>query len=107
LKSILTMTNNLKDTKFSHKVQHYYLIYLLCNDYVYFNFFMCVNLNSLFDRSIMKVCYVTQLLKQRILTSIKKIHNYILKFRNIKSHLLQACLGAWTKIETVIEKHVC
>ena len=50
---------------------------------------MCVKLNSLFDCE-MKVYYVTQVLKQGI--NIKK-----------KSHLLQVHLGAWVKIEIVIE----
>jgi len=47
---------------------------------------MCVKSNSLFD-SEMKVYYVTQLLKQGI--NIKTMcPNYILEFRNMKSHLL-------------------
>jgi len=33
--------------------------------------------------------------------------HYILEFRNMKSHLLQFYLGAWVKMETVIENHVC
>jgi len=33
--------------------------------------------------------------------------NYILVFRITKSHLLQVFLGAWDKIETVIENYVC
>jgi len=54
----------------------------------------------------MKVYYVTQVLKQGI--NIKTMWlNYILEFRNTQSHLLQVYLGAWVKIEIVIEKHVC
>jgi len=67
--------------------------------------FICVKLNSLFD-SEMKVYYVTQVYKQGI--NIKTMcSNYILEFRNTKSHLLQVYLGAWVKIEIVIENHVC
>jgi len=45
-------------------------------------------------------------LKQGI--NIKTMHpNYILEFRNMNSHLLQVYLGAWVKIEIVIENHVC
>jgi len=48
--------------------------------------FMCVKLNSLYDRE-RKVCYVTQMLKQGI--NIKTMcPNYILEFRNTNSHLL-------------------
>jgi len=44
--------------------------------------FMCVKLNSLFDREI-KVYYVTQVLKQGI--NIKTMcPNYILEFKNTK-----------------------
>jgi len=61
-------------------------------------------LNSLFDSEI-KVYYVTQVLKQGI--NIQTMcPNYIL-FRNTTSYLLQVYLGAWVKIETVIENHVC
>jgi len=52
----------------------------------------------------MKVCYVTQVLKQSINTKTT-CSNYILKFRNRKSHLLEFYLGAW--IETIIENHAC
>ena len=63
--------------------------------------FSCVKLNSLFDRE-MKVYYVTQVLKQG--TNIKTMRpKYILKFRNTKSHVLPVYLGAWVKIETVIQ----
>ena len=65
---------------------------------------MCVKLNSLFD-SEMKVYYVTQVLKQSINTKMM-CPNYI-EFRNIKFHLLQVYLGAWVKIQIVIENHVC
>jgi len=66
---------------------------------------MCVKLNLLFD-SEMKVCYVTQVFKQN--TNIKTMcPNYIPKFRNTQSHLLQVYLGAWVKVEIVIENHVC
>ena len=54
----------------------------------------------------MYICF-TQVLKQG--TSIKMMcHNYILKFRNTKSHLLQVYLGVWVKIEivTVILVHI-
>ena len=67
--------------------------------------FMCVQLNSLFDSKI-KVYYVTQMLKQG--TNIKTTcPYYILKFRNTKSRLLLGYLGAWVKIEIVLENHVC
>ena len=50
----------------------------------------------------MKVYHVTQVLKQGI--NIKTMcPNYILKFRNTKSHLLQVYLGTWAKIEN----HIC
>ena len=66
---------------------------------------MCVKLNSLFD-SEMKVFYVTQMLKQG--NNIKtNCPNYILKFKNMNSLLLEVYLGARVKIETVIENHVC
>jgi len=58
--------------------------------------FMCVKLNSLFDRE-MNIYYITHMLKQCI----------NIELRNTKSHLLQVYLGAWAKIETVIEAHVC
>ena len=61
---------------------------------------MCLNWKSLFC-SEMKVCYITQVLKQCI--NIKTMClNYKCEFRNTKSHLL-----AWAKIETVIENNVC
>jgi len=64
--------------------------------------FMCVKVNSLYDRE-MKVFYVPHVLKEVI--KIKTMcSNYILKFRKVKSHLLQVCLGVWGKIKTVIEK---
>ena len=54
--------------------------------------FMCVKLNSLFD-SEMKVYYVTQVLKQGI--NIKMMcPNYILEFRNTKSHSVQVKLSS-------------
>ena len=54
----------------------------------------------------MKGYHVTQVLKQGI--NIKTMcPNYILKFRNTKSHILQVYLGAWVKLEIVIENHVC
>jgi len=54
----------------------------------------------------MKVYYVTQVLKQD--NKIKTICSYyILEFRNTKSHVLQVYIGAWAKIETVIENHNC
>jgi len=65
---------------------------------------MCFKWNSLFDREI-KVYYAAQVLKQGI--NIKMMcpnYMYILEFRNTNSHLLQVYLGAWIKIETVIEK---
>ena len=66
---------------------------------------MCVKLNSLFDSG-MKGYHVTQVLKQGI--NIKTMcPNYILEFRNTKSHILQVYLGAWVKLEIVIENHVC
>ena len=66
---------------------------------------MCVKLNSLFD-SEMKVFYVTQMLKQG--NNIKtNCPNYILKFKNMNSLLLEVYLGAQAKIETVIVNHVC
>ena len=50
--------------------------------------------------------YVTQVVKQGI--NFKMIClNYILKFRNMQSHLLQVYLGLCVKIEIVIEYHVC
>ena len=65
---------------------------------------MCVKLNLIFD-SEMKVYYVIQVLKQS--TYIKTMcPDYILKFKNTKSHYLQVYLGAWVKI-VVIENHVC
>ena len=67
--------------------------------------FMCVKLNPLFD-SEMNVYYVTHVLMQGI--NIKTTcPNYMLKFRNTTSHLLQVYLGAWVKIEIVIKNHVC
>ena len=75
------------------------------NFLIKFSLIICVKLNSLFDRE-MKVYYVTQVYKQGI--NIKTMcSNYILEFRNTKSHLLQVYLGAWVKIEIVIENHVC
>ena len=56
--------------------------------------FMCVKLNTLYDREI-KSYYVIQVLKQG---------TNILEFRNKKSHLLQVYLGTWVKKE--IENHV-
>jgi len=48
-----------------------------------------------------------KVLKQGIKTkTICPNVNYILEFRNTKSHLLQVYLGAWVKIEIVIENHV-
>jgi len=48
-------------------------------------------LNSIFDREL-KVYYVTQVLTHGF--NIKTTyHNYILEFRNTKSHLLQIYLG--------------
>ena len=65
---------------------------------------MCVKLNSLFD-SEMKVYYVTQDLKQCI--NIKTMCPYYkVEFRNINTYLLQVSLGAWAKIERVIEMSV-
>jgi len=56
---------------------------------------MCVKLNSLFD-SEMKVYYATQVFKQGI--NIKTMYpNYIHKFRNMKSHLLQVYVGVWAR----------
>jgi len=53
---------------------------------------MCVKLDSLFDNKIKKVYYITHVLKQGI--NIKtNCPNYILKFRNMNSHLLQVYLG--------------
>jgi len=52
---------------------------------------MCVTLNSLLDRD-MKVFFVCQALKQGI--NIKTMcPNYILNFRNNKSHLFHFYLG--------------
>jgi len=54
----------------------------------------------------MNAYYVTQVLKQGI--NIKTTcRNYILELRNPKSHLLQVYLGAWVKIENVIENPIC
>jgi len=36
-----------------------------------------------------------------------KCPNYILIFRNTNSIVLHVYLGAWVKIETVFENHVC
>jgi len=70
------------------------------NNDLQFNFkFSCGN--SLID-SEMKVYYVTQVLKQGINTK-RMCPDYILEFRNMKSHLLQVYLGTWIKIEIVIE----
>ena len=65
---------------------------------------MFVKLNSLFD-SEMKVYYVAQVLKQGIYIEMM-CPNYILKFRYTKLLLLQVYLGAWVKIESVIEQYV-
>ena len=65
---------------------------------------MFVKLNSLFD-SEMKVYYVAQVFKQGIYIKMM-CPNYILKFRNTTLLLLQVYLGAWVKIESVIEHHV-
>jgi len=67
--------------------------------------FMCVKLNTLFDRE-MQVYYITQVLKQGIYIKIM-FPNHILEFRNTNSHLLQVYLGAWVKIEIVVVNHVC
>jgi len=67
--------------------------------------FMCVQFNSLSD-SEMKVYDVTQVLKQGIQNNTT-CPDYKLEFRKMKSHLLQVYLGAWVKIEIVIENHVC
>ena len=53
-----------------------------------------------------EVYYVTQVLKQGINTKTM-CPNYILKFRNTKSHLLQVYVGTLANIETVIKHHVC
>ena len=54
----------------------------------------------------MKVYYVTNVLKQGI--DIKTMcPDYIFEFRNTNSYLLQVYLGAWVKIEIVIEHHAC
>jgi len=68
--------------------------------------FMCVK-NPLFV-SEMKVCNATQVLKQgiNIKTMCPNYIHFVLKFRNTKSHLLQVYLGAWVKIEIVIENHI-
>ena len=58
---------------------------------------MWVKFNSLFDRE-MKVCYVTQVLKQGNNTETMRT-NYILEFRNTKLHLLEVYLGSWVKID--------
>ena len=66
---------------------------------------MCVKLNSLLN-SEMRVCYVTKVFKQGI--NIKTMcPNYTLEIRNTQSHVLQVYHGAWVKVETVIENHVC
>ena len=66
---------------------------------------MCVQLNSFLIRE-MKVYYVTHVLKQGI--DIKTMcPDYIFEFRNTNSYLLQVYLGAWVKIEIVIEHHAC
>ena len=66
--------------------------------------FTHVNLNSLFDRE-MKVYYYKQVLQQGI--NIKTMcQNCILKFRNMKSHLLQVYLGTWANIEIVNKSQV-
>jgi len=57
----------------------------------------------------MKVFYVTQVLKQGI--NIKSmcpdyICTCILELRNTNSNSNQVYLGAWAKIEIVIENHV-
>ena len=65
---------------------------------------MCIKLNSLID-SLMNVYYVTQVLKPDI--NIKTMcPNYILEFRNTKSHLLHVYLGECVNIEIVIENHI-
>ena len=62
---------------------------------------LCIKLKSLFDKE-MKVCSVS---KQCI--NIKTMcPKYILEIRNTLSHSLYFYLGAWVKIETVIENHV-
>ena len=64
--------------------------------------FMCVKMKSLIDRE-MKVYYVTHVLRPGI--KIKKMcANYIPEFRNTKSHLLQAYLGAFN--QTLILREV-
>jgi len=63
--------------------------------------FIWVELSSLFVKK-RKVHYVTQVLKQG--NNIKMMClNYILQFRNTKSHLFQVYLGTLANIETVIE----
>ena len=57
----------------------------------------CVKLNTALD-SEMKVYYVTQGVNIRT-----KCHNYVLLFRNTKSHLLQVHLAAWVKIAVVFK----
>jgi len=60
---------------------------------------MCVNLSSLFDRE-MNVHYVTHVLKQGV--RIKMMcPNYILKYRNTNSLLLQINLGVCVKNQSV------
>jgi len=54
----------------------------------------------------MKVYSVTQVLKRGI--NIKTMcPNYELEFRNMRSNFFQVYLGAWARILTVIENHVC
>ena len=70
--------------------------------------FMCVKLNSLFD-SKMKVLLVTQVLKQGI--NIKKcVVTIYIPYLNLEAqncNLFRVYVGAWVKIEIVIENHVC
>jgi len=65
---------------------------------------MCVKLNSLFDSEI-KVYCVTQVFKQCI-TINTMCPDYILEVGNTISHLLQIYLGAWVKVEHVVENQV-
>jgi len=53
--------------------------------------FMCVKLNSSFDRE-MKVYYVVQVLKPVINIKTLCPNVYMHEFRNTKSHVLKICM---------------
>ena len=70
-------------------------------------FFKVLLLLSLFTGWQFVALLCTQVLKAKLLVTIKTMcPNYILEFRNTKSHLLNI-YRTWVKIEIVIENHVC